>query len=279
VTPEGIVWFVMYRANNIGRLDPRTGQFRSYPVPTPQSVPHGIDWALDGSIWFTEAAAGKLGRLDPETGDIVEIPNLPGGNSIIKDSTGKMYWTSGRTHQISMVDTSSRETKIYDLLTPKSNPYGIVVDQKDQVWWTQMIADKIGKLDPKTQEITEYPVPKLAAPRRITVDSKGNIWFTEWRRSKVARMHPDTGEITEFDMPQANSDPYDLMVDIEDKVWVTGFQSNTIVHLDPSTGNIMEYPIPTPKTEVRKMWADPKQGVWFAGSHSDTIGHAMLVKD
>ena len=279
VTPEGIVWFVMYRANNIGRLDPRSGQFRSYPVPTPQSVPHGIDWALDGSIWFTEAAAGKLGRLDPETGDIVEIPNLPGGNSIIKDSTGKMYWTSGRTHQISMVDTSSRETKIYDLLTPKSNPYGIVVDQKDQVWWTQMIADKIGKLDPKTQEITEYPVPKLAAPRRITVDSKGNIWFTEWRRSKVGKMDPDTGKITEYAMPQANSDPYDLMVDVEGKVWVTGFQSNTIVHLDPATAKTMEYPIPTPKSEVRKMWADPKQGVWWAGSHSDTIGHAVLVKD
>ncbi len=275
VTPEGIVWFVMFRANNVGRLDPRSGEFRSYPVPTPGSVPHGIDWALDGSIWFTEARGNKVGRIDPKTGDLREF-SAPGGNSIIKDSQGNMYWTAFGTNQIGQINTKTFEITTHDLLTPESNPYGIVVDQKDQVWWCQMNVDKIGKLDPKTGKITEYPTPKLSAPRRISVDSKGNIWFTEWKTNKVGKLDPATGEITEYTLPTPNSDPYELMVDAEDTVWVAGFQSNTLAHLNPATGKFVEYPIPTPKSEIRKMWADPKQGVWFAGSHSDTIGHVMV---
>ncbi len=275
VTPEGIVWFVMFRANNVGRLDPRSGEFRSYPVPTPGSVPHGIDWALDGSIWFTELRGNKVGRINPKTGDLREF-SAPGGNSIIKDSKGNMYWTAFGTNQIGQINTKTFEITAHDLLTPKSNPYGIVVDQKDQVWWCQMNVDKIGKLDPKTGKITEYSTPKLSAPRRISVDSKGNIWFTEWRTSKVGKLDPATGKITEYALPTENSSPYELMVDAEDTVWVAGFQSNTLAHLDPATGKFVEYPLPTPKTEIRKMYADPKQGVWFSGSHTDTIGHIMV---
>ncbi len=275
VTPEGIVWFAMYRGNGIGRLDPRTGEFRNYPVPTPGSVPHGIEWALDGSIWFTEASASKVGRLDPETGEILEFP-LCGGNSIVKDSRGNMYLTCSRTHQIGKVNTKTYETKEYDLLTPRALPYGITVDQKDQVWWCQRDVDKIGMLDPTTEKITEYPTPELSAPRRIDVDSKGNIWFTYWAASKVAKLDPTTGEITEYVLPTSNSDPYEVMVEADDTVWVAGFQSNTLAHLDPDTGKFVEYPIPTGNAQIRKMYADPKYGMWFAESYTDVIGHVMV---
>ena len=84
VTPQGMVWFALYKANRIASLDPRTGEFQSYPVPTPGSVPHGITFSRrDGSIWFTEARGNKVGRLDPQTGEIIEIANF-GGNPLLK---------------------------------------------------------------------------------------------------------------------------------------------------------------------------------------------------
>jgi len=277
VTPDGIVWFAMYRGNGVGRLDPRTGEFRNYPIPTPRSVPHGIEWALDGSIWFTEQVGLKVGRLDPKTGEIQEFPNC-GGNSMSKDSKGNIYMTCNRVnpHRIGKVNTKTYETKEYDLLTPGALPYGIIVDQKDQVWWAQRNVDKIGKLDPTTEKITEYPTPEFSAPRRIDVDSKGNIWFTYWGTSKVAKLDPTTGKITEYVLPTAHSKPYELVVEADDTVWVAGFQSNTLAHLDPATGKFVEYPIPTGKAQIRKMYADPEHGVWFAESYTDVIGHVMV---
>ena len=278
VTPQGMVWFALYKANRIASLDPRTGEFQSYPVPTPGSVPHGITFSRrDGSIWFTEARGNHVGRLDPQTGEIVEIADF-GGNTIVEDSKGNMYTTLYATNQIGKVNTEIHDYSAYDLITPTAMPYGIVVDQKDRVWWCQLFADSIGRLDPETGEITEYPTPtKLSGPRRLSVDQGGNIWFTEWLANKVGKLDPDTGKIEEYELPSPSSEAYEVRVDAEDTVWVAGYLSNSLSRFDRSKKMFVEYPIPTPRAEVRKMAADPERGVWFAQSHTDVIGH-ILVK-
>ena len=277
VTPEGIVWFAMYKTNRIGRLDPRTGQFRNYLVPTPGSVPHGITFSRDGMIWFTEARGNKVGRLNPMTGEIIEIPTNSGGNTIVEDSKGNMYLTMYGTNQIGKVNTRTLESTAYDLLTPNAMPYGIVVDQKDRVWWTQLLADTIGRLDTQTGEITEYPTPtKLSGPRRLSVDHSGVIWFTEWLANKLGKLDPETGEIIQYELPTPSSEAYDVRVDAQNRVWVAGYLSNTLALFDRTTESFKEYPLPTPRGEIRKMAADPERGVWFAQSHTDVIGHIYI---
>ncbi len=279
VDPKGIVWFAMYQANNIGRLDPTTGQFRSFPVETPASVPHGITFAEDGSIWFTEFRGKKVGHLDPETGKIAEILMNAGGNTIAGDSKGNMYLTMYESNQIGKVDTRTGETTTYDLLTPSAHPYGLTVDQKDQVWWCQLHADSIGRLDPTTGKITEYPTPTpYSGPRRLTVDQNGEIWFTEWMANKLGRLDPVTGKITEYELPTPHSEPYVVEVDREDNVWVAGYLSNTLALFDRNSGTFTEYPIPTPGAQIRKMATDPEQGVWFAESYTDVVGHIVLER-
>ena len=279
VTPQGMVWFALYKSNRVASLDPTTGEFRSYPVPTPGSVPHGITYSKrDGSIWFTESRGNKIGRLDPKTGEIIEMANF-GGNTIVEDSKGNMYTTLYLTNQIGKVNTQTHEYSAYDLKTPKAMPYGIVVDQKDQVWWCQLFADSIGKLDPETGEIREYPTPtKLSGPRRLSVDQSGNIWFTEWLANKVGKLDPVTGKIEEYDLPTPSSEAYEVRVDAENTVWVAGYLSNTLSRFDRAKKMFVGYPIPTPRAEIRKMAADPERGVWFAQSHTDVIGHIHVKR-
>src|SRR3990170_3604748 len=49
--PDGSVWYTGQRSNVIGRLDPATGQFKEFPLPTPRSAPHGLVADKDGNIW------------------------------------------------------------------------------------------------------------------------------------------------------------------------------------------------------------------------------------
>ena len=42
-TRDGAIWYSGQMANVLGRLDPKTGQFKEYALKTPHSGPHGLD--------------------------------------------------------------------------------------------------------------------------------------------------------------------------------------------------------------------------------------------
>ena len=56
-------------------------------------------------------------------------------------------------------DPRRKEFKIFKLPGPMPTPYGIEVDHDDNVWYASMYTDVMGKLDPKTGKVTEYPSP------------------------------------------------------------------------------------------------------------------------
>src|SRR5213075_3561165 len=72
VAPDGALWYTGQMANKLGRLDPRTGQFREFPLKTPGSGPHGLVADAEGNIWFTAISKGYIGKLNPNTGEITE---------------------------------------------------------------------------------------------------------------------------------------------------------------------------------------------------------------
>src|SRR5881396_383161 len=51
VAPDGALWYTGQMANELGRLDPKTGEIKEYPLKTPGSGPHGLAADKDGNIW------------------------------------------------------------------------------------------------------------------------------------------------------------------------------------------------------------------------------------
>ena len=41
----------------------------------------------------------------------------------------------------------------------RKNPYGIAIDSKGNVWFNEFATNAIGKIDPNTMKLTEYPLP------------------------------------------------------------------------------------------------------------------------
>jgi len=58
LAPDGSLWYTGQGANKLGRLDPKTGEFKEYPLKTPRSGPHGLVADKDGNIWFTAISGG-----------------------------------------------------------------------------------------------------------------------------------------------------------------------------------------------------------------------------
>src|SRR5207248_3043539 len=98
-------------ANVLGRIDPKTGKIREYPLKTPHCGPHGLDEDQRGNIWFTGNTGALIGKLDPKTGTVTEY-NLPDPNA--------------------------------------QDPHTLIFDRSGILWFTVQNANRIGRLEPKT---------------------------------------------------------------------------------------------------------------------------------
>ncbi len=68
VGTAGDLWFTDIGDNAIGHLQPATGQFTFYPIPTANSGPFGLVIDQSRRVWFTEgSAAGNAIGLIPAT--------------------------------------------------------------------------------------------------------------------------------------------------------------------------------------------------------------------
>ena len=69
---KGHVWFVGQVGNYVGRLDPKTGEFKRYEVEA-GTHPHNLVVDAKGQVWFTGNANGRIVRLDPATGKLTNF--------------------------------------------------------------------------------------------------------------------------------------------------------------------------------------------------------------
>jgi virginiamycin B lyase len=117
------------------------------------------------------------------------------------------------------------------------------------IWFAGQWADLVGRIDPATGEVKEYPLPVGAKPHTVTADPEGRIWYTGNGNATVGRLDPTTGEVTVWEMPDpAARDPHSMIVDAGGIVWFTMQHSNMIGRLDPETGDIQLATMPRENT-------------------------------
>ncbi|MCB1742638.1 MAG: cytochrome C, partial [Gammaproteobacteria bacterium] len=107
------------------------------------------------------------------------------------------------------------------------------------IWWAGQWANLIGKIDPVTGEMKEYPLPKGAMPHSVLLDAEGKVWYTGNKNGSIGYLDPKTEKITVFQMPDpAARDPHTAIFDDQGILWFTLQHSNMIGRLDPASGDI-----------------------------------------
>jgi streptogramin lyase len=60
------------------------------------------------------------------------------------------------------------------------------VDAKDNIWYSSHDLDVVGKLDPNTGKVTEYPIPYPENYfKEFFLDDQGRMWFGSPPNNKV----------------------------------------------------------------------------------------------
>ncbi len=142
------------------------------------------------------------------------------------------------------------------------------------IWWAGQWGNLIGRINPATGEMKEYPLPANAMPHTVTLDAKGNVWYTGNRNGTIGYLDPNTGKITEYKMPDpAAKDPHSAIFDARGILWFTLQNSNMVGRLDPASGDIKLVTLKTPNSKPYGIKLDAEGVPWFACN-----GRPCLVK-
>ncbi|MEX0976402.1 MAG: hypothetical protein WDZ50_04825 [Woeseia sp.] len=284
VADDGKVWFVGQRGHYVASLDPVSGEFERYDLDL-GTGPHNLIVDDQGMVWYAGNLARHIGVLDPESGGITkfEMPDerARDPHTLTFDSEGDIWFTVQHGNFVGKLSRSNREVSLQAVPTPRSRPYGIVVDRDDVPWAVEFGSNKLLKIDPEDLGVTEIALPSEdSRPRRLDVTSDGNVWYVDYALGNLGRYIPASGEFTEWPLPNgADSLPYGMAVDRDDRIWLveTGVSPNRFVGFDTKTGKfISRSKIPSGGGSIRHMnYYEPRGEVWF-GTDTNYIGRARV---
>ena len=146
-------FFLAMGAEDVGKIDARTGTITIFKTPTPGSGPRrGMMDARD-RLWFGENRADRIGMFDTKTGQFEE-------------------WAAP---------------------TPGAWPYDVTADRNGEVWSGGEYNDRILRLDPATGHFTEYLLPLQTNVRRVFVDNRTTpvtFWVGSNHGASIVKLEP-----------------------------------------------------------------------------------------
>jgi virginiamycin B lyase len=182
----------------------------------------------------------------------------------LKSYLVKTYPVKGRPDAVLVSGPMKISMKAWQVPTPGSRPHDPLAAKDGSLWYTGQMTNMLGRVDPKTGQIKQYPLKTAhSGPHGLVEDRRGNIWYTGNAAGLVGKLDPKTGEVTEYKMPDPQaSDPHTPIFDKQGILWFSVQNANRIGRLDPKTGEIKLIAMPTPKSRPYGMAVDSKNNLY-----------------
>lgn len=142
IDDEDNVWVGDIAGNYIGRYDPATKEYRTYPLTQHGSQPGDMAFDKNKNLWICNERTKQLGVLMTGTKQgVYSVVNLPGYNAV---------------------------------------PHGLVVKDNGRIWVIDSFTNQVGYFDSAGELAwTMFPIPVAnSQPMNVAQDSAGNLWFT-----------------------------------------------------------------------------------------------------
>ena len=203
------------------------------------------------------------------------------GNFMRADPNGKMVWSTAGTRVVGL-NIETKEFSAYEIPTKNPGAYGTDVAGDGRVWFVEREANKIGRLDPASGKIDEFPTPGVDVPRRMGTDWDGNLWVGFHETGKLVKVDQKTGKFTFYEPPTKGSGAYIARPDARTKmIWLTEQTADKIARFDPATETWTEFSLPIIESDARRIELDPTNPnrIWWSGDTSSHLGYIELLNE
>lgn len=287
---EGQVLITGMFTGAIYRLDPATGVFVQNEIPLGFANPRALDIDEKGNWWIVLGMPKQVARYTVKTGkwDFFDVGVY--AHSVKIDADGRVWFNGHFTRDPELfgyLDATTGNTHTYEIPPGKTVneggstiPYGLRVGPDGTVWGTELVGNRLVRIDPRTEQVKVYDMPSPhSGPRRLDIARDGSVWIPEFSGNKLARFDPKEETFTEYDFPTANSLPYCARIDhSRNLVWISQAGSDAIASFDMASKEFTEYRLPTRIAFIRHLDIDLDTGhVWGAYAHSPGV-HPKIVR-
>src|SRR5260370_5795063 len=127
--------------------------------------------------------------------------------------------------EVSELKATIRE---WEVPTEGAHPHDPAVGPDGALWFTEQMANKLGRLDPGTGTFKEYALKvEDSGPHGLVADREGNIWFTGNFKGYIGKLDPRTGAVTEYKIPDPKvEDPHPAVFGSHVTLWFTLHAAN-----------------------------------------------------
>jgi len=255
-------------------------QFSSYDFFGISTIFLDIDH--DGKIWFTDTPNSKIGNFDPKTEkfEVIEIPSLTAASpysipiALKVDFDNNIWIAVVDKDQLLMYNQNSKEFKQFlRLPTSESGPSALLLDDNGNMWFAEALSGRIGVVDSKTFEITEFaPDTPLDEPFALLFDKSGSLWIAEHIGPGITKFDPILVTFDHVKAPNPESLPFGMAIDKYDNIWFGQHVIDELGVYDPYNDQLIEVSIPTPESFTQFITADDKGDIWFVEQRTKKLG-------
>jgi streptogramin lyase len=188
---------------------------------------------------------------------------------------------------------SGRATRViyteYDLPRETISPHDVILDAEGIAWYSSFGEQNLGRLDPRTGKVTEFPIPesKPGFPTGLLglrSDRDGNLWLGNMYQAKIVKFDRKAQKFTTWKLPaEQDIDAAQInMVSpqsahVDGKVWTQNNGFAGVHRLDIATGKIETWePFKSaPKGEPHNIYdvvPDSQNNVFFTDFRQRHIG-------
>jgi streptogramin lyase/cytochrome c5 len=304
---DGNVWLTDRGfPHRLVKLDPRTGQQKSWLLPDPKNGIHEVMIDRSGMILLPEHSGvtptkeKRLLIFNPKTEQFEKMIPMDPDNvvrnsvkwlqSVALDSKDNVYigWIMGGA--LSKYERATGKVSVFRVPTPHAIVYGVVADRNDNIWLAEWSGGKIAKFDTRNNSWTEFMPPTYPGHvRRLNVDYQNNIWWGIWaagnRPGKLVKLDQTTGRMTEYTVPLRNSQPYDVAPDTEGNIWFADSpmpdRAAAIGKFNTKDQTFTFFPKPQFAADTPKIQVTREGAVWFSprGTQVDAPAISVLYPD
>jgi streptogramin lyase/cytochrome c5 len=253
---DGRIYITAALSGKLLEFNPKTREWKHHKIPEgflwrKGLYPHTIRTDKDDNLWFTVTMSNRVMKFDPKTEQFTDIATPHGGflhwftdtffGVVLKIAN----WFPEKNLQLAL----SHHKWLNGGEEVMSWPYGIDVSPTTgEVWYSKLLANKIGVVNKETMTVTEYDTP-FKGPRRMRFGPDGMLWIPSFDDGKLARFDPATKAFEMIDLPVLSKGEYEMpyALNVHQKtgdVWIAANNTDRVLRYLPKEKRFIAYPMP-----------------------------------
>lgn len=203
-----------------------------------------------------------------------------------------MFFSQTTGNVINLIDYNANAIKTWQVPTPLAGPLGVIVASDGNLWFVEMLANKMARLNPITGVIDEWALPaNLLTPSVMRAETEGRyLWFTSIAGNAIGRFDMQTKTAKAYPEPQLLATPIENTVDSKGNIWFSTLLRNSLNCLTPSTSKFTTIKQPDadisilpdvlpdlpPAGNIASHYNEADDAIWFSELVNNRIGKYVI---